>query len=213
VKRWQIGPAASIIAGTMRLLGATLRWKIEDQSGLTHSPPTAPAIAVCWHNRILLLPLIYERLGRPVPTLSLTSASRDGELAARLLSRFGLQTTRGSSSKRGVAALKSLHEALADKRVVIMIPDGPRGPRYHLQPGVVHLAMTTGAPVFVMSYEPERYWRLKSWDGFLIPKPFSTVHVTLTKPIPMQGDRHQSGEVEKNQTQLLEEMMKLVKTR
>jgi hypothetical protein len=110
----------------------------------------------------------------------LTSASKDGELLASIVRRFGLGAVRGSSSRRGALALRELTEVLArGDSDVIITPDGPRGPRYVLSPGLVYLAQKTALPLMRVQVDYTRFWELKSWDRFRIPKPFSKVDITL----------------------------------
>jgi len=86
---------------------------------------------------------------------------------------------RGSSSRRGVAALIALKKALKAGEQLFITPDGPRGPRYSLQPGVIKLAQSSGAPIIPVRFTHSASWRLKSWDRFHIPKPFSKVIVSI----------------------------------
>ena len=73
---------------------------------------------------------------------------------------------------------------LEQKRCLVITPDGPRGPRERVKPGVAQIAITAGAPVVPLAIGVDRCWRLKSWDGFIIPKPFSRVQVTIGSPLP-----------------------------
>ena len=100
----------------------------------------------------------------------LTSPSGDGEILARTMGRFGLGAVRGSSSRRGARALKELVQAMRGGSDVIITPDGPRGPRYHLHAGLVQLAALTGAPVVPIVVEYSPFHRMRTWDAFRIPK-------------------------------------------
>lgn len=95
---------------------------------------------------------------------------------------------RGSSSRRGALALRELRRLVAEGRDIAITPDGPRGPRYVLGPGVVHLAQTTGAPIMPVHARFSRAFRLKSWDGFNVPLPFSKVEVTISPMIHVPRD-------------------------
>jgi lysophospholipid acyltransferase (LPLAT)-like uncharacterized protein len=107
----------------------------------------------------------------------LTSASHDGAALATAMGVFGIGSVRGSSSRRGVAALVGMRKALREGIDVCVTPDGPRGPRYMIQAGLVKLAETSAAPVIPIHVEYPNCWRLKTWDRFAIPKPCSTVRV------------------------------------
>ena len=143
-----------------------------------------PVIYILWHNRFFTVPAAWNQLcGRHRKTVTLTSASHDGDMVARAMAVFGLGAVRGSSSRRGVAALVGLKRALQEGFDVCLTPDGPRGPRYKIQPGVIKLAESTGAPIIPVHVKFTSAWRLKTWDRFVIPKPFSRVEVTFAEAI------------------------------
>jgi hypothetical protein len=184
------GGRKSVLLGTlagwsMKLLAVTLRLKVRDLSGVG-SPVAAmpPVIYILWHNRFFCVPPAWRKLcGSHRKTVILTSASSDGEMVARAMAVFGLGSVRGSSSRRAVAALVGLKRALQEGFDVCLTPDGPRGPRYVIQPGVVKLAESTGAPVIPIHLRFSTAWRLRTWDRFVIPMPFSRVEVTFAEPI------------------------------
>ena len=113
----------------------------------------------------------------------MVSASRDGEYVARLGALFGNNTVRGSSSKGSAGATRKILKLLRRDQVVAMTPDGPRGPKYQVQSGIVFLAASAGVPIIPLHIEASRQWVLNSWDNHLFPKPFSTIHIGLGKPI------------------------------
>ena len=112
---------------------------------------------------------------------------------------------RGSSSRRGAAALVALRRKLRDGATVAITPDGPKGPRYKVQPGVVKLAQTSGAPIVVMSVNFSSCWRLKSWDRFCVPKPFSQVLLKLEEGLEIS--REMSDDAFENELVNLEILM------
>ena len=131
-----------------------------------------------WHNRTLLIPPVWNRFfaqHRLKKGMALTSTSRDGELIAQFIDRFGIGPVRGSTTRRGAASVRELAGYLRRGHDVAITPDGSRGPVYEIKPGLVLLAQLTGKPVLPISFEYTRAWRLRSWDRFFIPKPFSTV--------------------------------------
>lgn len=167
-------------------LGVTLRLRVEDPARLRERAAGEPFILVFWHNRTLLIPVVWHRLlarHRPKQGMALTSTSRDGEMIAQLIDRFGIGPVRGSSTRRGAASVRELAGYLKRGHDVAITPDGSRGPVYEIKPGLVLLAQLTGKPVLPISFEYERAWRLRSWDRFFIPKPFSRVTLVL-------GDLH-----------------------
>ena len=139
-----------------------------------------------WHGEMLgPLPL---HLKRPVSVL--VSQSGDGSVATILLQRFGFEVVRGSTSRGSARALRELRMQLKRRRAVVITPDGPRGPRHSVNLGTAWLAREAGCPILPLHIDGSRGWRLKSWDKFLIPKPFAKLTLTYTEPIsvPKEAD-------------------------
>src|SRR5262249_45370195 len=156
-------------AGALRLVGLTLRVRRDERAVSRLWSARTPLIYAAWHSRILLLPWLYR--GRRLRVL--TSRSRDGELAARWVTRFGLQVVRGSSSRGGGEALRALVRSLREGWEVVVVPDGPRGPREVVKPGIVALAAASGAPIVPVALGASAAWRLGSWDELQVPRPWS----------------------------------------
>lgn len=184
-KQRVIGTIAGVL---LRVMGWTLRYKITGQEQMTGKYGGKPVIFALWHNRIFAIPYAKPRLSPGVDVCVLTSASKDGAILERAVRSFGISSVRGSSSRRGAAALVALRKTLRSGVTVTITPDGPKGPRYQVQPGVVKLAQASGAPIVVMSIEFKSCWRLKSWDRFCIPKPFSKVLVHLEDGIEVSKE-------------------------
>src|SRR5215831_10119863 len=162
------------------ILCATLRYKVIDEACSLDEPVPRPVILLIWHNRILAMPVLYRRYCPSRKGLRvLTSASRDGAYLSEFVRSFGLESVRGSSSRRGAAALLDLIRTLEDGLDLCVTPDGPRGPRYSLSPGVILLSERCQVPLLPLLIEYSAYWRFKSWDGFAVPKPFSKVTITI----------------------------------
>lgn len=180
--RWLLAEVGTLL---LRLLGGTLRWELFDEAGYSRGLPHGkPLLVGTWHNRILILPLCYEWLCRSRrPLTVLTSASRDGALLARIVAAFGIGAVRGSSSRGGMAAVRELRKLLKAGRDVVITPDGPRGPAYQINPGLLFLAAKTGIPLMPIRVEYESFWEMRSWDKFRIPKPFSRVRVWMLPPV------------------------------
>jgi lysophospholipid acyltransferase (LPLAT)-like uncharacterized protein len=175
-----IGKAVAVL---MRVVGRTLRFKIEDRARLLDPEFKEPLIWTFWHNRMFAVPLL-RALRVPHRTgAALTSGSRDGSIVAAVMKAFGQKAVRGSSSRRGAGAVRELAETLENGEDVAISPDGPRGPRYTVGPGVVFLAQQTGAAILPIHIEYSRAVRLKSWDRFIIPLPFSEVRVICDRLI------------------------------
>ena len=182
-----IGWAASWL---IRLISLTLRYTLSDPHGITKYPTDRRIIWIFWHNRVFLMPIVYRRHLRHRPIKVLTSASRDGALIARTVAHFGLGAVRGSSSKRAAAATAELLTCLETGHDIGITPDGPRGPRYQLAPGPIRLAQLTQTPLVSINLDYTRIWKLRSWDHFRIPKPFSRVTISFgpTLFIPPAAD-------------------------
>lgn len=166
----------------LRLWSLTWRVEIENCSGVSDwdEQPRRPKIFLLWHNRVLALPPLWWRVcGRFREAVILSSPSRDGAIVEAAMGIYGMQAVRGSSSRRGAAALVELRRMLQAGKDACITPDGPKGPRYVFQPGVVKLAQTTGVPMVPVNLLCASAWRLKTWDRLVIPKPFSKVKVVF----------------------------------
>jgi lysophospholipid acyltransferase (LPLAT)-like uncharacterized protein len=171
-----------LIALGFRLLqiwARTLRYEIDDRLGAVGRPVKENYIGVLWHNRLLIFPFVLRRFFPNRRGAALISASRDGDLLADAIKRFDFDVVRGSSSRLGASAILQLTDVLASGRDVVITPDGPRGPAYELGPGIIFLAQKSGAPVVPVNMEYSSCWRLKSWDRFILPRPFSKVRVII----------------------------------
>ncbi len=128
-------------------------------------------ILAFWHNRMLMMPFAY----RGVHACILNSAHRDGEIITRVIRRFGISAVRGSSSRGWLGGLRGMIEAHRQGYDLIVVPDGPRGPRLRAKAGAVQLAKATGAPIFPVTYAASKSLTVPSWDKLLIPLPFCCV--------------------------------------
>jgi hypothetical protein len=182
------GPAAGALG--LRALARTLRIRREEDAVAPLWAARAPVIYAVWHGRILLLPYLYGHRGCCV----LASRSRDGEIVSRLIQRFGLEPVRGSSTRGGGEALRLLTRQLRRGREVVVVPDGPVGPREVLKSGVIALARLSGAPIVPMAVGASRYWPLRSWDEFRIPKPFARCVVRFGEPIRISADADRAAQ-------------------
>ena len=173
---WKAQLIAIVGVGLIRLFGLTLRFHFHAKSPIADQAKTAYIWAV-WHNRLFSFPLIYRKFFSNRRGAALTSASKDGEIAAAVVKLLGIAPIRGSTSRRGGQALIELASWLNEGYDIALTPDGPRGPRYQLSPGLILLAKKTGTPIMPMAVFYHDSWKLKSWDQFRIPKPFSRVDV------------------------------------
>ena len=199
----------------LRLLSLTLRVRVQNPERLQEQSTGEPFILAFWHNRLLLVPIIWNRFfarQRPRQGMALTSTSRDGELIAQFLQRFGIGPVRGSATRRGSVALRELAKLLKRGHDVAITPDGSRGPLYEVKGGLVALAQISGRPVLPLSWECSRAWRLKSWDQFIIPKPFSSVTVQVGDPY-FVGRNHSPDAFEQERQRCEQALMTLVQAK
>jgi len=194
------------------MLGRTLRYEVDDRAGIVGQPVRENYIGALWHNRLLIFPLALRRFFPNRSGAALISASRDGDLLSDAIHRFKYDVVRGSSSKLGASGLLQLSDVLAGGRDVVITPDGPRGPAYEIGPGLVFLAQKTGAPVLPINMEYSSCWRVKSWDRFIIPKPFSKVRVIIGQPEHVRSTST-DHEFESERLRLQNAMMSLVQRR
>ena len=163
----------TLAAWLVRALGAT--WRYEDVLGPGGSRGdliAGPTVFVFWHRSLLACAHRFRGLGIAI----LISRSFDGELIARTVERLGFIAVRGSSTRGGAAGLRGMAEAYAAGHRCAITADGPKGPAMVAKAGGVQLAQLVGA-TWIGAYDalPRQAWVLRTWDGFLIPRPFTTV--------------------------------------
>ncbi len=175
----------------LKALAMTIRFKWEGCAEILAQPPAGPMIFCTWHNRLGLCLEAYGKFQRTRPrqgVAAMVSASKDGGFLAAILERFRVIPVRGSSSRRGSQALLEL-TTLARRGIDLAItPDGPRGPCYKVQDGVLALAQLTGLPIVPFSYRAAWKIELKSWDRFQIPLPFTRCEMNAGRPVYVPRD-------------------------
>lgn len=157
-----------------------------------YSEEARGAVTVSWHNRLMFFAVLFPAATRK-RTVAVVSASRDGQYIADFISILGLKSLRGSSSKKGANAYRAGIRAIRDGFHVSFTPDGPRGPRYVMKSGPVALASATGTGIIPISVNASRCWSVRSWDGFQIPKPFSTLTLVLGDMIEIPPGLDEAG--------------------
>ncbi len=169
----------------IRVVGRTMKVKSVGEDNVKKARKKREnVIYACWHNRMLLS--IYTLRNQGV--CAMVSRSRDGELISRTMKRLGFKLVRGSSSNGGSSALRSLSKKLENGADAAITPDGPRGPRYLAQMGIIHLAQKSGQPVVPITYSASRKWVLKTWDRFLVPCPFARAVFIYGDPVEVNGN-------------------------
>jgi lysophospholipid acyltransferase (LPLAT)-like uncharacterized protein len=212
IEGWRARWLITIGFWVLRIWERTLRYELDDRAGVLSNPPGEGGIGAIWHNRLLVLPFVLRRLFPQRHGAALISPSRDGAWIAALVERIGFDTVRGSSSRQGVGAMLQLADVLASGRDVVITPDGPRGPAYELGPGIILLAQKSAAFVFPLNMEYSSCWRAKSWDRFILPRPFSKVRV-IFGPGHQVAQTRTNEEFEAERLRLQNAMMALVERR
>ena len=179
---WLAGAAAKWVLApyytTVRIVeGPELRARMLRQ-------PRPAGIYAFWHSHQLSALWHFRRVGAGI----LISASKDGEYIARVARSVGFTPLRGSSSRLGAVGLKALIEFARSGRPVAITPDGPRGPRHSIGPGVLVMAQKSGYPIVPFAVGLSSFWELPSWDRFRIPKPFSRGYACWGEPLPVPAD-------------------------
>lgn len=175
----------ALASGYIRLVGKTSHWEVRGSEPVWELLRAGKAVIFAfWHNRFVMMPYIYCSYFRKERIAVIVSQSRDGELVGRFIQRFGLHPVRGSSSRGGLTALLNLARNLKGGWDVAVTPDGPRGPRYQVQDGIVALASITGAPIVPVSYSSNLQLLFrKSWDHMRLPLLFARISVVFSPPI------------------------------
>ncbi|MDQ7068528.1 MAG: lysophospholipid acyltransferase family protein [Sulfurimonas sp.] len=167
----------------MRLLYYTNKIKFHSPDTIT----TNPLIFTCWHGELLMLPFLYRKYRKKPHAKVLISPHFDGKLIAKTIRYFGLDTLSGSSDKSPARVLIQAIKSLKEGYDIGITPDGPKGPRHEVADGVIVMAQKTGAKIILLEVKPTKYWMLNSWDRFVIPKPFGTIHYYATSEIDVSG--------------------------
>ncbi len=140
-----------------------------------------------WHGEILMNPFLYKKFMKNVKMSLMISDHFDGELIARTASYFDFGIVRGSSTRGGIKALKESFRLIDQGESIAITPDGPRGPRRSVADGIVAIAQKKDLPIVVYRYSASSFWEMKSWDKFIIPKPFSTLEFYASEPFYITG--------------------------
>jgi hypothetical protein len=146
------------------------------------SVPKSPFLVAFWHGEILMNPFMYKKIFKDVNMSLLISDHFDGEMIAKSVSYFGFDTIRGSSTRGGIKALKESFRKIDNGFSIAITPDGPKGPRHSVADGIVAIAQKKELKIVVFNYTASSFWQMKSWDRFIIPKPFSRLDFYASEP-------------------------------
>ena len=149
--------------------------------------PQEPFMVAFWHGKIMLSPYIYRKLRKHPKIGVIISDHFDGKIIADTMRYYRFDTIRGSSSKGGVKALKESFRLVNKGYDIAITPDGPRGPYQSVADGIVAISQKKRMAIIAFNYKASRYWEMKSWDRFMIPKPFSVVDFYASEPFDIEG--------------------------
>jgi len=168
----------------VRALGRTWRIRVSHDDAIRNlRAGKTPFIFSLWHGQ--MLPLLYQHRDQGVAVL--ISEHSDGEIIARIAASLGYRTVRGSTSRGAARALLGLTRVLKEGGELAITPDGPRGPAKSIAPGVGIVAHRANAPVVGVGVSASAFWRLRTWDGFMIPRPFARVRVAYSDVVEIEA--------------------------
>jgi hypothetical protein len=185
------------VATLLRLWARSLRLEADEETHRRLTKSDTPVAIVLWHNRLFLSPEFFRRYRTRRRVFALVSGSKDGAWLAAFYRMIGMEPVRGSSSNHGREAAKLLIDRMREGHDIGITPDGPRGPMYVVEPGVLVVTRRIGAPMILLGAEFTRAKRLRSWDKLYIPWPFSRVKLrcTVLEPVRADGEKISAEDV------------------
>ncbi len=167
--------------GYMKLIYLTTKWDVVNDYLIDHVIQSKRPLIICfWHHRLLMLPAFWHHRG---VFKMLLSAHGDGKLIANVVKPYGIDAISGSTNRNGDKAAIAIIHALKEGHTIGITPDGPRGPNQKASPGIANLAKLSDAVILPVCYGTKRHLRLKSWDRFFLPLPFSKGAFIVGSPI------------------------------
>ena len=199
------GAVGCFAAGLVHVLAKTVRVHREFEAPAfdPRRPDHPRAVYAFWHGRIMLVALTHLNSGVCIPI----SRHIDGEYVARMARHIGARPIRGSTRRGGAQALRRMIQASRDADIAVT-PDGPRGPGYVVQPGIVHVARLSGRPIVPAGLEVAPAWQAPSWDEFTVPLPFARLALCGGSPITVPEDAG-DDDVERLRARLQSELLRL----
>jgi lysophospholipid acyltransferase (LPLAT)-like uncharacterized protein len=196
-----LGVVPRLVWALLRVLSITWRFEVIAEEGVTPlllGLGAGAEIFCFWHQCVLPCTVYFRRTHGTI----LVSRSFDGELITRILEMFGFHAVRGSSSRGAREGILGLKHVIENGKPAIFTADGPRGPIYQTKMGPIKLAQMTGARIGCFHLEPERAWVMRSWDHFLVPKPFTRIVVSWVQwtyvPTDLPADKFENKRTELN---------------
>jgi lysophospholipid acyltransferase (LPLAT)-like uncharacterized protein len=168
------------------ILGKTWRFNVVSPPSVDiYDAKAAPKIYCFWHSTLLVIAYLFRKTGKA----AIISKSRDGQIAAAVARMWGHGVIFGSPTEGGASALRQSVRAVKAGRSLGITPDGPTGPAHVVKPGAAQIAAVSKTPLVTIKTETDSAWRLKSWDSFMIPKPFAKISITLSEPIEPSSEQ------------------------
>ena len=149
-------------------------------------------VCVTWHAELFMTTQAYRSIHKNNPASAIISSHFDGTIIARTLEFLNIRPLRGSSRRGAKQVLLQAFKSIKNGEEVLITPDGPRGPRHSMSDGAVGIALKSKLPIFSMNYKATSYWQLKSWDKFVIPKPFSKIDFYI-QSLSLDGMEHKEA--------------------
>ena len=185
------------LKGVITLIGLTCRFRIQGVDKLHQTAKGSKCILIAWHNRLGIITEILKRSAPKYQYAAMVSNSRDGQFIAVIANSYKQgHAIKVPHNKRAKALQIMINRLKHGNEIVIVTPDGPRGPKYKLKPGVVMAARECDAKVIPLSWSADRCWKFRTWDQLMLPKPFSTITVTWGDPVTIEKDKISSIEEE-----------------
>ncbi len=144
-------------------------------------------VVAFWHGELLMQPFNYQKLKPMSKVSAMISEHKDGEAITKTVEYLGIHSIRGSSSKGAAKVLISAIKELKAGNDIAITPDGPRGPRHSIADGIVAISQKTNAKILIFNCKPSKYWQFKSWDKFIVPKPFGKLEFFIQEPLDISG--------------------------
>lgn len=183
-RRWLPYVIAYAAKAGLHLLMRTCRVEIQGLDTFILTANKFPCILMLWHNRMVALPDVLYKNASQFNYSAFISKSRDGDPLALIVESYNIgHALRVPHNARHMALGKMISQLKKSQEIMLFTPDGPRGPRYVVKPGIVLAARESAAKIVPFSWEADRVWKLKTWDGMMIPKPFAKIKVAFGQPI------------------------------
>jgi len=186
MKNFFRGVAKIVVPPLVYLLMRIIWWTSSKKFHFISPVSDMQHVCVCWHGELFMSPQAYRKIHKKQPASAIISAHFDGSLIAGTLQLLGIRPLRGSTKKGAKQVLLQAFKSIKQGEEVLITPDGPRGPRHSMSDGAVGIALKSNLPIFIMNFTADNYWQLKSWDRFVIPKPFTKVDFYL-QSVSLEG--------------------------